>query len=714
VPVGHCAGGRGGEILGIMHSSIAFLTDLALVLGVAAVTSVLSQRLRLPPVFGYLLAGVIIGPNDLVPLVADIETVRTLSELGVILLMFSLGLGFTFRKIARLATTAGLIAALEVALCLSLGYGAGQLLGWTGIESLFAGAIVAISSTMIIAKVFEDQSIKGPLADVVFGVLVMEDLLAILALAVLTAVANGAASAAASVADTLPRLVLFLATVILVGLLVVPRFFRRVVRLRSDETTLVASIGLCFTLALLAQFAGYSVALGAFLAGAFIAEGGASRQVEPMIRPLRDMFAAIFFVAVGMSIEPSAILTIWPAVLVLAAVVLLGKTVGVTVGAFMAGLGTRTAVRAGLSMGQIGEFSFIIAGLGVASGVTGAFLAPVAVYVSVVTSLLTPVLVSRSGTVANTVDRRLPRALQTYATLYGSWIESVRGARAVATPSFQIRRLARFIALDAILLTTLLVGTALAVDRDVGRLAAWSGLAAPVVRGAGLAIALAILFPLLYGIVRAARALGDAIAHQAVPPAAPGAPDLGLAPRRALRVTVQIGVVLIVGMPMVAVTLPFLPGYGGPAFLAALLALLGIAFWRSARNLQGHIQAGALMIVEALGASSARQGPGAPMLEEVRRVLPGIGRLTEVTVGKDFAAAGKTLSELNLRGLTGASVVGLCRGNQRIVLPSAREQLRAGDILAITGNQRAIASATALLHDAESVARQRYHDATER
>jgi len=697
-----------------MHSPIAFLTDLALVLGIAAVTSVLSQRLRLPPVFGYLVAGVIIGPNDLVPLVADIETVRTLSELGVILLMFSLGLGFTFRKIARLATTAGLIAAFEVALCLSLGYGAGQLLGWSSLESLFAGAMVAISSTMIIAKVFEAQSIKGPLADVVFGVLVMEDLLAILALAVLAAVSSGTGSAAASVADTLPRLVLFLAAVILVGLLVVPRFFRRVVRLRSDETTLVASVGLCFTLALLAQFAGYSVALGAFLSGAFIAEGGASRQVAPLIRPLRDMFAAIFFVAVGMSIQPTAILTLWPAVLVLAAVVMVGKTVGVTIGAFVAGLGTRTAVRAGLSMGQIGEFSFIIAGLGVASGVTGGFLAPVAVYVSVLTSLITPVLVSRSGAVANTVDRRLPRALQTYATLYGSWIESVRSAKPAGTPSFQVRRLARFIALDAVLLTTLLVGTALAMERGVARLAAWSGLSATAVRGAGLALALAILFPLLYGIVRAARALGDAIAHVAVPPAVPGAVDLGLAPRRALRITVQIGIVLIVGMPMVAVTLPFLPGYGGPAFLAALLLLLGIAFWRSARNLQGHVQAGALMIVEALGAGTGRRAPGSAMLDEVRRVLPGIGRLTEVTVGPGYAAAGRTLSELNLRGVTGASVVGLRRGDQRIVLPSAREQLHPGDILAVTGNQRAVAAATALLQGAESVALHKYHDATER
>jgi CPA2 family monovalent cation:H+ antiporter-2 len=697
-----------------MHSPIAFLTDLALVLGVAALTSVLSQRLRLPPVFGYLVAGVIIGPTDYFPLVADVETVRTLSELGVILLMFSLGLGFTLRKIGRLASTAGLIAAVEIGLCLSLGYVVGQALGWTQLESLFAAALVAISSTMIIAKVFEDQRITGPLADVVYGVLVMEDLVAILFLAVLSAVVGGTGSAAAMVVGTVPRLALFLSVVILVGLFSVPRAFRWVVRLRRDETTLVASVGLCFSMALLAQLAGFSVALGAFLAGSFVAEGGVARQVEPLIRPLRDMFAAIFFVAVGMSIEPAAVLDHWPAVLALTAAVLVGKTFGVTIGAFLAGLGTRTSVRAGLSMAQIGEFSFIIAGLGVASGATDSFLAPVAVSVSVVTALLTPVLLARSTAVANLVDRRLPHSLQTYATLYGSWVESARSAAASKTPAARIRRLVRLIVLDAFLLVSILVGASLAVRTYASLLSDWLALPVPTVQGGALMLALAALFPLVYAIVLAARSLGETIALQAVPAAEAGRADLGAAPRRALRLSVQIGVVLIVGVPTVAVTLPFVPGYGGPAFLALLLLLLGIAFWRSARNLQGHIRAGANMIVEALAMTVEHPAASGTILEEVRGLLPGIGELTEVIVGLDDAATGQTLAELNLRGLTGASVVGLCRGEQRVVLPAAHEQLQAGDVLALTGTQDAIAAATAVIQGTESEARQRYQDATVR
>jgi CPA2 family monovalent cation:H+ antiporter-2 len=681
-----------------MDSSIAFLTDLAIVLGVAALTSVVSQRLRLPPVFGYLVAGVLIGPTDFFPLVADVDTIRTLSELGVILLMFSLGLGFTIQKIAKLASTAGLIAAVEIGLCISLGYLVGQALGWTRLESLFAGALVAISSTMIIAKVFEDQRITGPLADIVYGVLVMEDLVAILFLAILSAVIGGSGTAVETIAGTLPRLAAFLAIVTFVGLYAVPRAFRWIARQRRDETTLVASVGLCFSAALLAHVAGFSVALGAFLAGSFVAEGGVSKQVEPLVRPLRDMFAAIFFVAVGMSIEPAAIFEYWPAVLALTAAVLVGKTLGVTIGAFLAGLGTRTSIRAGMSMGQIGEFSFIIVGLGVATGATGSFLAPVTVFVSVATALLTPFFVARSSAVANHVDRRLPHALQTYATLYGSWVESARGRGLPSTATGRIRRLARFIVLDAVLLTTILIGVSLTLESGTDSLASLLGLPPAVVQAGAVALALAALFPLLYGIVHSARSLGTAIALQAVPAAPPGRADLGAAPRRALRLSVQIGVVLIVGIPMVAVTLPILPTYGGPALLGMLLLLLGFAFWRSARDLQGHVRAGATMIVEALAVTGEHPTSPGRILAEVRQLLPGIGELTQVVLGAGEAAVGQTLAQLNLRGLTGASVVALCRGEERLVLPEGDKELQVGDILALTGSQRAIAAATALLH----------------
>jgi CPA2 family monovalent cation:H+ antiporter-2 len=250
----------------------AFLVALTIVLGVAAVTTVVFQRFRQPVVLGYILAGFIIGPNVPVPLVADRQIIQTLSELGVILLMFSLGLEFSLSRLAKLGATIVLTTLLETSLMGWLGFTTGQLFGWTTVESLFAGAIIAISSTTIVAKAFEEQKIKGPLRELVVGVLIVEDLIVVLLMATLTAVASGRGLSAGDMAITTGRLAAFLTALVVVGLLVVPRAVRAINRLKRPETTVVASIGFCFAVSLLAHELGYSVALGAFIAGSLIAE----------------------------------------------------------------------------------------------------------------------------------------------------------------------------------------------------------------------------------------------------------------------------------------------------------------------------------------------------------------------------------------------------------------------------------------------------------
>jgi CPA2 family monovalent cation:H+ antiporter-2 len=250
-----------------MHDVHEFLKNLALVLCVAAVTTVIFQRFRQPVVFGYLLAGMIVGPHIPVPLVADEDMIRTLSELGVILLLFSLGLEFSLRKLFQIGPTAGLVAVAQSSGMVWIGYVLGQLFGWTTLESVYAGAIIAISSTTIIAKAFEEQRVKGRFTDIVLGVLIIEDLIGIFLIAILTTISSGTAVSASSLALTGARLATFLAGLIGVGLLLIPRIVRGVVRMNRPETTLVASIGICFAAALLALSFGYSVALGAFIAG---------------------------------------------------------------------------------------------------------------------------------------------------------------------------------------------------------------------------------------------------------------------------------------------------------------------------------------------------------------------------------------------------------------------------------------------------------------
>jgi K+:H+ antiporter len=408
-----------------------FLQDLALVLMVAAVTTVLFQRLKQPVVLGYLLAGLIVGPHIPIPLFADLDRIHTLSELGIILVMFAIGLEFSFRKLARLVTTAGITAVIELCVMFWLGYVVGLSLGWTSIEALYTGAMISISSTMIIVKAFHEQGITGKISDHVMGILIVEDLAAILLLAVLTAFSTSGGIPGMILATTGTRLIGFLLIAIVLGILIVPRSIRAVARLNSSETLLIASVGVCFAYAYIAQKVGYSVALGAFVAGSLIAEAGHTAHIEHLVRPLRDVFAAVFFISVGMLMDPRILLQHWPAVLLITFAVLLGKVFGVSIGSFLTGTGLRTSVKAGFSMAQIGEFSFIIALAGLSSGAIREFFYPVAIAVCVITTFTTPSLIRISDRTASLLDRLLPDRLKTVATLYGSWVEKIRSQPAV-------------------------------------------------------------------------------------------------------------------------------------------------------------------------------------------------------------------------------------------------------------------------------------------
>ncbi len=695
-----------------MENAHDFLQNLALVLCVAAITTVVFQRLRQPVVFGYLLAGLIIGPHVPIPIVVDEPTVHTLSELGVILLMFGLGLEFSLRKLLQVGPTAGLVAIAQSSAMVWFGYLVGQAFGWTAMESVYAGAIIAISSTTIIVKAFAEQGIRGKAADIVFGVLIIEDLIAIFLLAILTAVSKGGGVSTSSLAITAGRLAMFLIILIGVGLLVIPRLVRFIVRLNRPETTLVASVGICFAAALFALAFGYSVALGAFIAGSLVAESGEEKIVEHLVAPVRDIFAAIFFVAVGMLIDPAVIVEHWVAVLVFTVVVVVGKVFAVSLSAFLTGYPVTTSVQTGMSLAQIGEFSFIIAGVGLATGATRGFLYPVAIAVSALTTLSTPWLIRASAPAAARIDRSLPKPLQTFVALYGSWLQRVRGTPNVGTGRSRVRRLIGLILLDVFLLAVLIIGTSLEAGRVATILEHSFGISDEVSRLVTLTGAVIVAIPLLAGMIRSARFLGLALALRALPAVAEGKVDLALAPRRALVVTLQLAIMLAAGIPLLAVTQPFVPPLRSAGVGLAVLALLGVGFWRSATNLQGHARAGAELIVAAPAEQMAKETPGQPgggdhELKRVHHVIPGLGEPKAVRLAEHSPAVNRTLAQLNLRGLTGATVLAITRGDQPIIVPTGREILRAGDTLALAGAEDAVEAATRILNgDAPSVARQ--------
>jgi CPA2 family monovalent cation:H+ antiporter-2 len=673
-----------------------FLQSLAVVLCTAAATTVVCQRIKLPPVLGYLAAGVLIGPNAPILLVQDTDIIQTLSELGVILLMFYIGMELSLKKLGEVGAKGAAIGMVEMGLMLFLGTLAGRLAGFGAIESAFLAAIVTISSTTIIAKTFEDQTVPVALKNQVFGVLVIEDVVAILLIALLTTLATTKAFSFNELALAAGRLGIFLAVLVIVGLVVVPRLIRFVVRLNKPETTLVTAVGVCFAAALAAEMFGYSVALGAFIAGCLIAESGESHRISLQVRPLRDVFTAVFFVSVGMSIDPLQVWANLPLILGLVTLVVLGKFVGVAIGFFATGSSIRMATRGGMAMGQIGEFSFIIAALGVSLQAVDPSLYPIAVGVSAITVLITPFAVAGSDRVASFVDHKLPRPIQTFAALYASWLEQLAESRDRASLGAKVGRLGRWIVIDAALFIALVIAASAGSDE----LAAWLALKLPVaaepLRWAVLGGFALLAIPMLLGLFRLVTALGRTLALAALPKAKDGDVDFAHAPRRAFVVSLQLGLLVLVLLPCMAILQPFLPTFGFVPLLLILL-LTAIVFWRRATQLQGHVRAGAQALVEAVARPGQSHDEQADALDQMESLLPGLGDLAPFPIAVGSPVAGQRLADIDLRSHTGATVLAIRREGESVLTPDGSEALRVGDILVLAGTHEAIAAARALL-----------------
>jgi len=565
-----------------------FLETLAIVLGVAALATVIFQRLRQPVVLGYILAGLLVGPHVPLPLSAHPATVNVLSELGVILLMFAIGLELTFEKLLRVAPTAGVIGVIQVALMMGAGFAVGRAFGWTQQESIYAGGAIAISSTTIIAKVFADVKVSPELRELVYGVLIVEDILAILLLATMTTVSSGAGLDAITLLSTTGKLVGFLVAMVVLGMLIVPRLMRWVVGLGRGETTLVASIGICFGLATACAAFHYSVALGAFVAGVLISESGKGHDVEHLLMPVRDMFAAIFFVSVGMLIDPKLVMENWLAVVVLSVVVIVGKVVSVSFGSVVTGGTLRTSLQSGMSLAQIGEFSFIIAGLGLSLKASRPFLFPVAVAVSAITTLTTPTLIRRSEGLAIAIEGMLPKRLTSFVALYSAWIARARAAPTTPTEGARLRRLFVLLLVDVAFVELLLLGGALLHDRLEGAIEEKLGLSSSTSEIVLLATAAVVTLPFLVGAVRLTRAIGLV---------------LGAGVQR-LAVTIQLGLLTAFGIASVVVLEPFVPPGVEIVLATVLFGAVAIAFWRNVKLLEVDVKNGASAVMRMLKGSA--------------------------------------------------------------------------------------------------------------
>jgi CPA2 family monovalent cation:H+ antiporter-2 len=386
------------------------IEDLALILIVGAITTLLFRRIRQPLVLGYIIAGFLVGPNfSLTPSVVDTENVKTLADIGVIFLLFSLGLEFSFKKLMRVGGSASVTAFVEIIFIVIAGYFAGKWMGWSSMDSLFLGGMLASSSTTIIIRAFDELGIKTKqYARIVFGVLVVEDIVVILLMVLLSTIAVKQQFEGSELLMTVLKIVFFLALWFIAGIFLLPTFLKRSRKLLNDETLLILSIGLCLGMVIVATEVGFSAELGAFIMGSIFAETTSAERVEHVIKSVKDLFGAVFFISVGMMIDPATILEYkWP-VLWVTLLTLFGKFFSTTFGALLSGQPLKQSVQVGMSMAQIGEFAFIVATLGLNLGVISNFLFPVAVGASAITTFTTPYMIKLSEPFYEFLIRILP------------------------------------------------------------------------------------------------------------------------------------------------------------------------------------------------------------------------------------------------------------------------------------------------------------------
>jgi CPA2 family monovalent cation:H+ antiporter-2 len=642
-----------------MHDLSPIIQDLAIILGVASLVTLLFQKIRQPVILGYLVAGILIGPYT--PphnLITNLAEVKVLSELGVIFLMFSLGLDFSFHKLTRVGFSASITGVIEVSLMVAIGFLTGLALHWKFHDCLFLGAALAISSTTIIIKALDDLRLKGKrFAEYIFGILVVEDLLAILLLVALSTVVVTKNIFSADMAFAILQLIFVVGGWFLIGYFVVPSFLRGITRYAGQETLTIVSIALCLILVTIAAYFNYSTALGAFIMGSILAETPFVHRIEQLIRPIRDIFAAVFFVSVGMLINPTVIINHFGIVMLITGIYVLGKISSTTLAAFITGQSLKTSVRIGFGVAQIGEFSFIIASLGVVLHVTSDELYPIIVAVSAITTFTTPYLIKFSGHLTKQLDTKLPERVKYFLDGYSAWVY-----RLLATSTtYSIYRKA----IVRVILNSIVVAIVFALAQHLilpqvsdwvtkkkfARLITW-------------VIAMVISSPFIWGMLFALRStLSRSSTKDMIFRSAPIA--------ACWFVTILEVTVLSITYFHTWVTTSILMIVGIILFLVLFRQLEKSYHWfetRLVRNINRK----------------------APLYARYKQLAPWDTHFVEIRVSDESFLIGKTLTECELRQRYGVNIVAIYRGSKEILAPRGDQFIAARDKLIVLGNDEQI------------------------
>jgi CPA2 family monovalent cation:H+ antiporter-2 len=639
------------------------IADLGLILAAAGVITLLFKKIKQPLVLGYIIAGLLVGPYiKIIPTVSDYKSITIWGEIGVIFLLFSLGLEFSFKKLVKVGGSSSITAIVKVLFVILGGYLIGKAMGWNNMDSIFLGGIISISSTMITIKALEELGIKHKkFAGLVFGVLIVEDLVAILLLVLFSTMAVSQQSAGPEMVKSIVKLGFFLVLWFLGGIFLIPTFLKATKKLMNDETMLVVSLALCLVMVLLADKAGFSPALGAFIMGSILAETTQAERIEHLTKSVKDLFAAVFFVSVGMLINPSILVQYALPIFLITLVIILGKIIFTILGALLAGQPLKIAVQTGMSLAQIGEFSFIIATLGVSLKVTSEFLYPIAVAAAAITTFTTPYLIKLSEPFYNFLNNKLPKKWLNGIERYSS---STAGITTLSDWKILLRSymfntiIHSVIIISIILLTARYLNPFIANQLNVGSNATIIS----------VIISFGLMSPFLWALsIR--RIQKTAYSHLWLNKKYTRGPLIAIEIFRIL-----LGI-FFVGFLMYE----FFDTWIAAVIALVLVILVMIIFSRKLQSFYNKLETRFMLNL------NAREN-------RTPDILPWDTHLTEVIVAPESELVGKTLVDLKIREQYGVNIAMIERGKINISTPSRDERLYPYDKLLIIGTDDQLAN----------------------
>jgi CPA2 family monovalent cation:H+ antiporter-2 len=631
------------------------ISDLGLILITAGVAVLLFKKMKQPLVLGYLIAGFLAGNHfDFFPSVKDIKSVEVWAEIGVIFLLFSLGLEFSFKKLMKVGGTASITAITQIVTMLFVGYSVGRMMDWAQMDSIFLGVILSISSTTIILKTFEELGVKAQkFAGNVIGALIVQDIVAILMMVLLSTVAVSSQFSGGELMMSVLKLLFFLTIWFVGGIFFIPTLLKKAKNLLTDEMMLIISLALCLLMVILAANVGFSPALGAFIMGSIIAETTQAEHIEHLVKPVKNLFGAVFFVSVGMLINPHTLAEHWIPVLILTVVTIVGQSFSSTIGALLSGQPLKQSVQTGMSLAQIGEFSFIIATLGMTLNVTSSFLYPIVVAVSAVTTFTTPFMVKLSTPFSEYLAKKLPRKWTKRIERYSANAQAIK-----SVSTWQI--VLRAYLVQIIIHSVIIIAVTLLSAKYILPMAEGSKFGNAI----AALITLALLAPFLW-----ALALRRVAVDQV----------LELMAERKFR-----GPIIMMILFRFVLTLVYI-GFlldnffsREVAFIAFVGAVILYAIFPRQLNAQYH-----RIENRFLRNLNARE-----IIRNKRRrsdLTPWEGHMTIFDIARESNVAGKTLEELQLREQIGINIAFIKRGEITIQIPSRNERLFPGDEICIIG-----------------------------